>query len=62
MSIMPQYGSATLEYNRLLIRSGLAERTGNYRLALEDMKKLKALNDSLNAEQKHLDIVKIQNQ
>ena len=62
MSIMPQNGSATLEYNRLLIRSGLAERTGNYRLALEDMKKLKALNDSLNAEQKHLDIVKIQNQ
>lgn len=62
MSIMPQNGSATLEYNRLLIRSGLAERTGNYRLALEDMKKLKALNDSLNAEQKHLDIMKIQNQ
>lgn len=62
MSIMPKNGNTTLEYNRLLIRSGLAERVGNYRLALEDMKKLKALNDSLSLEQRHLDIVKIQNQ
>lgn len=62
MGLMPRNGGATIEYNRLLIRSSIEERNGNYRQALADTKRLNAIDDSLNAEKKHLDIVKIQNQ
>lgn len=62
MSILPQRGNATLEYNRLLVRSDFLEKKGDYKGALESYKQLKSLTDSLNSESSHLDIIKIQNQ
>ena len=62
MSIMPQRGNSTLEYNRLLVRSDFLEKRGDYKGALQSYKKLKDLTDSLYSESSHLDIIKIQNQ
>lgn len=62
MSVMPQKGDATLRYNQLMAQSDMLERQGDYRGALMAERQMRQLDDSLNAQARHLDIVKIQNQ
>lgn len=62
MGVMPQKGDATLRYNQLLAQSDMLERQGDFRGALMAERQMRQLDDSLNAQARHLDIVKIQNQ
>lgn len=62
MGVMPQKGDATLRYNQLMARSDMLERRGDYKGALQAERQMRQLDDSLNAQARHLDIVKIQNQ
>lgn len=62
MSIMSKKNNSTLEYNRLLTETHLQETHGNYRKAYESLLLLKALDDSLQAEKKHVGIVRVQNE
>lgn len=62
MGVMPEEGNATLRYNQLMAKSDMLERRGDYKGALEAERLMRQLDDSLNAQARHLDIVKIQNQ
>lgn len=59
MSILPK-GDATLQYNRLLVKSDYLEKHGDYRGALDAYKQLKEMSDSLKSSGRNLDILRVQ--